>query len=318
MQMKRTKKVLVLLLITILLTSLNVRSDTAPNLLELTEGIYIFGDVHTENITGTYEISVDKIWHEPYTDEDIVDLTLNVTDTPPYDHPFNVTNNAITSFVFKDNRTVLFPAYYYSITVDNETIIFFFNITDTLEDLSEDDIIVTYHGENYTVLDLDPMSELYTNISYWFLSFMLGNAFMREYMPLIKYAISPQATIGQEIDYGQYTGEVTGFKEYKISETERYEVIEVHHEEEIVIIDIYGIDPFECIVGESTIQYEKQTGILLHWIEYNSTTDDYYYYNATKIVGIAPLVSEFSVPTLVLLSTILIAIPIILIKRKKK
>ena len=319
--MNRIKKFLVLSLVTILLSSLNVQSAMAPNQLELTEGIIVSGDLFQQDILGTFEFSVGKFWHDPFFDVDLVEMTRNMTDTPPYVYPFNISKQIITSLLIEDNRTNLLPAVSYLSEYNTssgfDTIIFFFNLTGSL-DIQEEDIIVTYHGVNYTVMDIDPMSELYANISMWYLSFMVGNAFEIQLMPMTRYAISPQATIGQEIDYGNYTGDVTAFKEYKISETEKYDAIEVHHEEVVQWIDIFHTgSPEPYIIGETTFLYEKQTGIVLHWLEYNSTTDEYYYFNATNVF-IPPVISEYSVPTLILLSTILIAIPVIIMRKRKK
>ena len=134
----------------------------------------------------------------------------------------------------------------------------------------------------------------------------------QQIMPMFRYAISPQATIGQEIEYGLFNGTVVGFTEYYISETEYFEAIEVHHDE----FPIDGVNDY----GESTLLYEKNTGIILHWLEYNATADKYYYYNATDVIGISPIivVPEFSIPFIVLISGILIAVPILIYIRKKK
>ncbi len=314
-QMNRINKVLVIILITILFTSSNVRSATAPNLLEVYTGISITGDLKQQAILGTMEFSIGKVWYDPYTDENLVEMARNMTDSTP-DPPYNVTKQIATSWIVEDNRTVLLPAIsLYTETVEDAVLVFL-NITD-LTNVQEEDLIVTYHGVNYTYMDIDTMSQLYANVSFFVLSFLLGNALELQLMPLSRYAISPQATIGQEIDYGNYTGEVMGFKDFYISETEKYEVIEVHHEEETVWVDFGGI-PEPYILGETTFLYEKQTGIVMYWLEYNSSADIYYYFNATKVVGIAPVVSEFTTSSLIFLSTILIAIPIIIYRKKKK
>lgn len=313
--MKKHNKVLVFILVTFLLTSLTVRSETAPNLLELTEGISVSGDLEQQDILGTMEFRIDKIWYDSFTDENLVEMTRNMTDTPPYDPLYNVTKQIVTSLIIEDNRTVLVPASrFYTETLD-DAVLFFLNITDSM-DIAQEDLIVTYHGVNYTFVDIDTGSQLYANISLWYTSWVLGNVLELGLMPLTRYAISPQATIGQEIEYGNYTGEVIAFTEYEISETEKYEAIEVFHEEAIVIVDIFGPQPYT--IGASTLLYEKQTGLILQWIEYNSSADLYYYFNATKVVGITPIITEYSVPSLVLLSTILIATPIIMSRKRKK
>lgn len=313
--MRKQNTIVVFIFVALFLTSLTVRSEPAPNLLELYEGISVFGDLTADDANGTVEFSVDKLWHDPFLDEDIVEMTRDFIHTPPYDPVYNISREKATGIVLNDNRTVIYPTYKYHVESGDDITIIFLNITDSL-DLAEEDLIVTYNGVNYTYEDIDTMSELYANISMWVLSFGLGNLLELELMPLTRYAISPQATTGQEIEYGQYTGEVIGFTEYWVDETDVYEAIEVHHEEVIVIVDLFGF-PQEYTVGATTLLYEKQTGIILHWIEYNSTADIYYYYNATAVFGITPIIPEYSVPFIIAIGAILIATPIIISRRKK-
>lgn len=316
MHMKRYNKFLACFCVVFLLSSLTVRSETAPNLLELTEGTVIIGEVFHNDIFGNWNFSIDKIWYDSFLDEDIVELTRDFIHEPPYDPIVNVSREIATSLILKDNRTAILPvASYYVETVDYNITVFL-NYTIDLN-ITEDDLMITYNGTTYIFNDIDPGELFYDIVSYWMMTWATANVFELQLMPLTKYAISPQATIGQEIEYGQYNGSVVGFTEYYISETEYFEVIEVHHDESIVIINIFGTDdPYT--IGESTLLYEKNTGIVVHWLEYNSTSDKYYYYNATEVIGINPIViPEFSVPFIAVLSSILIAIPILIVRRRK-
>ncbi len=316
--MKKHNKILACFFVVFFLSSLTVRSETAPNLLELTEGISTVGEIYHNEVSGSVNFSIDRIWHDPFLDEDILEMSRDFVHDPPYDPIFNISKEIVRSVVINDNRSVIIPAIRYYIESGDETIDFYFNYTDSL-DIGEEDIFVTYNGATYNYSEIDPASELYTNITDWMFNWMVGNAFELQLMPQTKYAISPQATIGQEIEYGPYTGEVIGFATYNISETEYYEVIEVHHDEEVVIINMFGSDqPYT--IGESTLLYEKRTGIILHWLEYNVTADKYYFYNATEVVGISPLIYilEYSLPFIAVISSILIAIPILIGRRKKE
>lgn len=316
MHMKRYNKILTCFFVVFLLSSLTVRSEIAPNLLELTEGTVIIGEIYQNDVLGELNFSIDRIWHDPFLDEDMVEFTRDFIHTPPYDPIVNVKREIVTSLVVNDNRTVFLPvSSYYVETIDYNMTIFLNYTTDL--NVIEDDLMVTYNGTTYIYNDIDPGEPFYDNVSYWMLTWAIANVFELQLMPLTKYAISPQATIGQEIEYGQYNGSVVGFTEYYISETEYFEVIEVHHDESIVIINIFGTDdPYT--IGESTLLYEKNTGIVVHWLEYNSTSDKYYYYNATEVIGINPIViPEFSVPFIAVLSSILIAIPILIVRRRK-
>lgn len=317
MHMKRYNKILACFCVVFLLSSLTVRSETAPNLLELTEGTIIIGEIYHNEIWGDWNFSIDKIWHDPFFDEDIVELTRDFIHDSPYNPTVNVSREIATSLIVKDNRTVYLPFVSYYVETIDYNITIFLNYTTDLN-MTEDDLMVTYNGTTYIFNDIDPGALIYANVSYWFMTWAIGNAFELDLMPLTKYAISPQATIGQEIEFGNYTGEVMGFKEYYISETEYFEVIEVYHNETVVNIDIFGTDdPYT--IGETTLLYEKNTGIVLHWLEYNSSADKYYYYNATEVIGLNPIViPEFAVPFIVAISSILIAIPILIVRRKKK
>ena len=313
--MRKQNKIVVFVFVALFLTSLTVRSEPAPNLLELYEGISVFGDLTSDDANGTVKFSVDKLWHDPFYDEDIVEMSRDFIHTPPYHPVYNVSREKATGIIINDNRTSIIPVYKYHVESGDDITIIFLNITDSLN-FTDEDLIVTYNGVNYTYEDIDPMSDLYANISGWFMSWAFGNMLELELMPLIRYAISPQATTGQEIEYGPYTGEVIGVTEYWVDETVVYEAIEVHHEEVIVIVDLFGT-PQPYTVGATTLLYEKQTGIILHWSEYNSTADLYYYFNSTAVVGITPIIPEYSVPFILAISAILIATPIFISRRKK-
>lgn len=318
MQMRKHNKILACFFLVFFLSSLTVRSEVAPNLLELTEGICSKGEIYQDELWATLNFSIDRIWHDPFFDEDIVEITRDVDHKPPYDPIVNVSKEIVTSLIINDNRSAFMPVVSHYVKSWDDTILVFINYTDSL-DFAEEDLLVTYNGITYTYSEMDPGHELYGNISFWVMSWGFGNMFEQQIMPITKYAISPQATIGQEIDYGQYTGEVMGFTTYDISETEYYEVIEVYHDEVVVIINMFGTDePYT--IGECTLLYEKRTGLVLHWIEYNATLDEYYFYNATEVVGISPLVyvPEYSVPFIAVISSILIAIPILIGRRKKE
>ncbi|MBY9001783.1 MAG: hypothetical protein KGD64_12770 [Candidatus Heimdallarchaeota archaeon] len=318
MQMKKHNKILSYIFVVFFLSSLTVRSETAPNLLDLTEGTVIIGDIYLSETYGQFNFSVDRIFYDSFFDEDFVELSRAMNHTPPYDPTFKVKNEIATSLVVKDNRTVyLNLASYYIETVDYNITVFV-DYTDDLN-MTEDDLKVTYNGTTYTYNTIDPGEPFYDLVSFWTMNWALANLFDKQMMPLLKYAISPQATIGQEILYGQYNGTVVGFTEYYISETEYFEAIEVHHDETIVIINIFGSDqPYTF--GDTTLLYEKNTGIILHWLEYNSSAGYYYYYNATDVIGLVPIivVPEFSVPFIAVISSILIAIPILIARRKRK
>ena len=313
--MRKNNKIVVFIFVALFLTFLTVRSEPAPNLLELYEGISVIGDLTADNVTGTVEFSVDRLWHDPFYDEDIVETSRDLIHTPPYDQESNVSREKASGIIFNDNRTAFYPVYKYHVESGDDITIVFLNITDSLE-IMEEDLIVSYNGVNYTYEDIDPMSELYANISMWVMSWAFGNLLELELMPLTRYAISPQATTGQEIEYGPYTGDVIGFTEYWVDGTDVYEAIEVHHEEEIVIVDLFGF-PQDYTVCATTLLYEKQTGIILHWMEYNSSADIYYYFNATAVSGITPIIPEYSVPFIIAISAILIATPVIINRRKK-
>lgn len=312
--MKIHKKILVLVLAAFLLTSLTVRSETASNVIEFTDGIGITGDIYQNEVLGTVKFTLDKQWHDPTYDVDLVEMTRDFVHTPPLDPILNVSREIFTSLVFKNNRTVFMPAVKYHVESGEDTVIVFIDFAGSLE-FTSDDFKVTYNGTTYIVDDLDTESPVYLIVGQWLFSWAFGNVFELQLMPQTKYIISPLATTGQLIDYGPYQGEVIGFAEYYISDEEYYEVIEVHHDEVVIYVDILGsVDPYT--IGESTYFYEKRTGMVLNWIEYDSIADTNYYFNATDVTGINPL--KTSVSFIVVLSTALIAIPIVLGRRKKK
>ena len=311
MQMKGYKKTLASFFIIFLLSSLNVRSETASNQLDLTVGTIVMGDIDHSGVQGTNNFTVDRIWHDSFYDMDFVEFTIDMMYEPPWDPDTNRTREIITFILVNDNRTLMIPIGYYFVETVDYNITVFIDYTDDLN-MTQEDLRVIYNGTTYVYDDIDPGESFYDLVSFWVFIWAMGSVLFQQIMPLFRYAISPQATTGQEIDYGFFTGTVVGFTEYYISETEYFEAIEVHHDP----VPIDGVNDY----GESTLLYEKNTGIILHWLEYNATTDTYGYYNATNVIGISPLivVPEFSIPSIIILSSSLIAIPILIYRRKKK
>jgi len=316
--MKRCSKIISLFVVLFLLSALTGRSEVASNSLDLVAGTIVMGDIYQGDIYGEYNFSVYRNWHDPFYDLDVVDMGMDFLHYPPYNPLFNVTTEIVKSLVVIDNRTMAIPVFYYYMNTTEYDITIFIDIQDDLN-ITSDDLKVTFNGTTYIYDDVTEATPGYEIISQWMLSFGLGNMLLQQLMPLTPYAISPLATIGQTIEYGSYNGTVMGYTNYYISETEYYEAIEVHHDEVVVHVDMLGSDSPQTI-GDRTLLYEKNTGIILHWLEYNSSADKYYYFNATDVIGLSPIivVPEFSGYSLVIISSIVIAIPIFLVKRKKK
>ena len=313
LQMRIHNKLLVLVLATLLLTSLTVRSETAPNLLELDEGLTVIGNYPYYTALGPMTFTVEKIWHDSFYDLDVVEMSRELIHTN-LDPIVNVSREIVTAVIINSNRTNFMPVVRHYVETWDDTIDVFLDISESLN-ITAESLKVTVNGITYVYEDMDPFSLVYSKISMWMMSWALGNVLEKGLAPLTKYAISPQATTGQYIDYGPYQGEVIGFTEYYINEKEYYEVIEVHHDEVVIYVDILGsVDPYT--IGESTYYYEKRTGMVLNWIEYDSIADTNYYFNATDVTGIRPL--KTSASFIIVLSTALIAIPIVLGRRKKK
>ena len=315
--MRRYRKTISLFVVLFLLSALTGRSEVASNALDLEEGTIIVGEIYQGNMYGRQNFTVHRNWHDPFYDLDVVDLGIDFIHYPPYDPDSNVTREILKSIIVIDNRTLIMPVFHYIVLTTEYNITIFVDIQDDLN-ITDEDLKVTYNGTTYIYDDVNESTPGYDIINWWMLSFALGNMYLLQFMPLTPYAISPLATVGQEIEYGYYNGTVTGYTEYYISETEYFEAIEVHHEEVQVDIDILGTINSETI-GERTLLYEKNTGIILHWLEYNSSADKYYFFNSTEVVGLSPLivVPEFSGISLAIVSSIMVAIAILLVKRKK-
>jgi len=311
--MRGYKKIISSFFVMFLLSSLGVRSEIAPNLLEISEGLIVVGDFYENGNHGTMVYSVYKLWHDTFYDEDVIELRKETHFTTPLDSTLNLSSYTIASIILQENRTVKMPIQKYSVNSGDDTIIVYIDISDSLNSTVEN-LNVKLNGVNYLFSEIDPESPLYSEIEIWVILWLLGYIFELSIAPYTKAAISPQATVGHYIDYGQYQGEVIGFTKYFINEKEYYEAIEVHHDEVIININFFGtIIPHT--IGETTLLYERTSGIILNSLEYNSTSDEYYYFNSTEVAGIKPLRTSF--PIIALLSPLLIVIPILMVRKKK-
>ena len=301
--------------IVILLLSTSVRSEIASNLLELQEGLSVTGDFYEKNNNGTMTYSVDRIWHDTFLDEDVIELSRERVYSTILESNFNISRQLTTSIVKKVNRTVFMPIQKFSVKSGGDNITVFVDISESLNTTIDNNLKVTLNGVTYLFSEIDTESPLYSEIEIWVILWFLGYIFDLFVSPLTKYAISPQAAVGQNIDYGQYQGEVIGYTEYFINEKEYFEVIEVHHDEVIVNINFFG-EIIPHTIGETTLLYEKSSGIILSSLEYNSTSEEYYYFNATNISGIKPAKTSFSI--VIAWSTILIGVLIVLKGKEKE
>ena len=256
MQMRRYNKIISLFVVLFFLTALTGRSDVASNELDLVAGTIVMGDIYQGDMYGRYNFTVERNWHDPIYDLDVVDMGMDFIHDPPY-NIFNVTREIIKSLVVIDNRTMAIPVFSYYLETTEDELTIFIDIQDDLN-LTDDDLKVTYNGTTYIYDDITPSTPGYDLINFWMLSFGMGNVLLQQLMPLTPYAISPQATIGQTVEFGPYNGTVMGYTEYYISETEYFEAIEVHHDEVVVHIDIMGTDNPQTI-GDRTLLYEKNT-----------------------------------------------------------
>ena len=113
--------------IVILLLSTSVRSEIASNLLELQEGLSVTGDFYEKNNNGTMTYSVDRIWHDTFLDEDVIELSRERVYSTILESNFNISRQLTTSIVKKVNRTVFMPIQKFSVKSgeDNITVIVF-------------------------------------------------------------------------------------------------------------------------------------------------------------------------------------------------
>ncbi|MCE7742419.1 MAG: hypothetical protein GOP50_08150 [Candidatus Heimdallarchaeota archaeon] len=295
---------------------MNVSSTLAPDTLEVYKGISVRGPNVQGDTEGMTEFIVGEIWTDTVFSVDIVEFTLSIEYTL-VPEGVDMLENTIMSLISKDNRTNALPVASYYVKTSTEECTIFLDIDQTIN-FTEEDLKATYNGVTYTVSEMDPYSQVFTDIGYYLLGWAFGNVFLMETMPITKYLISPQATTGQEINYGLYNGEVVGYNVYSPDGTTDYDVIEVHHNEQNFTIDLFGTQNF--YIGESTYYYEKETGIVVFWMEDNPTGDDYHF-NATEIIiPPEPTDDQTTVDSAAIigaLSTVIVA-TIAIRKRRKK
>ncbi len=308
--MKNKEVVLTLFVVACLLSSMNVSGTLAPDTLEVYKGITVRGPNFQEDTEGITEFIVGETWTDTMYSFEIVEFTLSIEYTV-VPEGVDMLENSIMSLILKDNRTNALPTASYYVKTSTEECTIFIDLDQSVN-FTEEDLKATYNGVTYTVSELDINSQIFSDISFYLGAWAFGTIFLIETMPITKYIISPQATIGQEINYGLYNGEVIGYDVYSPDGTTEYDVIEVHHDEQN--ITYFGTQ--NLYIGESTYYYEKETGIVVFWMEDNPAGDDYHF-NATEIT-IPEQTEEGSAAVIGALSAVIVATAVITYRRKKK
>lgn len=318
--MKIKTKFLSFLILGFLVTSICFsdlsKGVVAPDQLKLSPDSYVKGrflltnsthsDLHLADMT----IYVDKIWNTTDTYENIIQITITMEPVIEEGNPLGIDDIDIfeyTSWIFEHNRTTLLPGA--RIYIGNSTWAIAASVLHhtAIWGIQDDyvDVNVTYEGSTYIYGDVDPLDPIYSDLSGIMFIYAIFNALLLSYFPYTILAISPEANVGDTINYYPSDGPVDAIIPITVG-TKSYDTFKVDYVDTMV----FGLDE----AADNNIFYETKTGLLVRAIEDDVVDNEKREFAPTEIKIKTGLIPYSFVGVIVSL----MAIGLLVIYRKKK
>ncbi|MHA1198567.1 MAG: hypothetical protein ACTSQF_04360 [Candidatus Heimdallarchaeaceae archaeon] len=287
-----------LLLIGLFLSSTHAVSTYAPDQLALTPGSYSSGFTSIDLSMGID----DRL----FVEYDTTFKVLEILDFPDISNKlvrfgvsitlltFPSSEYSVVGFVYDyeylvwyHNRSIAVPMTYIKITNGTTVVKASLLGEDTFAEVSDlNNMVVTLSdGREFLWEDFVMVSSLEPE------AVILGNYVMDRWNTEIylrsieQYAISPEASIGQFINYGWFNGEVVDSFALKIG-GETHDVLKVHidyQESALIWKEEYTTISTIIVIHESLYLYEAKTGLLANFTQFSETGYPFGHYIANDL-----------------------------------
>lgn len=261
-----------LLIFTLLLSSYT-QGLVAPDQLEVTVGSYVKGKMlfsnttHSDHHTANVEISVVDIFNATDISLNIVaiSVTTEILDSDAFDMgPF--TTFSYTSLIFEHNRTTILGVA--QLLLSNSTYSAEMSILHKKkfsEFTNFNNSRITIDSYIITFGDLSVADPKYEEVNGLMLMVLILNYGLLMEFPYTILAISPQANVGDTINFELADGSVQGKPAITTPDGSSYDTIHVEYSNAFVV----GFDD----VDEVEVYYDAKTGFVLRSVEKDTASN---------------------------------------------
>lgn len=246
----------------------------APDELGLKVGSYVRGTLTYEGepeqleglLDATGEIRVSGLWTDEDTGLEVYEISQKTVYSEAVETNESWTEVETTSLIFKENRSVIWPALvlsyknstdYITVSIDHQHDLGF------LEGNIDALIIIEYNGIKYNASELDSEDPNYEFLFSYYFAYALANVLMLLIEPVTTLAVSPATENGQDVQYGIYSGQAVSYETIKVK-NKNFDTVKVHIE--AAIIEIEGITLY---ISESYRYYERNTGLIIQFSNFD-------------------------------------------------
>ena len=286
--MNRKNKVLTIFILGVLISSVYFSALTkgavAPDLLELTKDSYVKGKLlftnstHSDLLAANNEITVVNIVN--FTDIALNMIQIRVSYDVVNDELLDmegIDHMHYTSLVLENNRTIGLPVVEYAIS--NSTYSMSASLLDetTVDGLMNfNNTKVTIDGTTYIAGDVDSSHVKYDEVSEIMLGFIFFNIGIGYEFNYTIYGISPQANVGDVINFGPpRLGSVIDKPAVITSNGDSYDTIHVKYDDTFT----FALDDLD----EVDVYYEAKTGLIIRSIEKDTASSSQLEFQPSEI-----------------------------------
>jgi hypothetical protein len=279
------KKLISFIVIIIIFSSLsNSQASFAPDQLELIKGSYIHGRIF-EDIYPYHDLRMIFDYDSRFTIQNIFKLAdinknlvqLNITyDIITAPDIVGITSGMIIQrhhIIWEDNRSIAIPGAYYKVTNGSYSVTLSLLEYDAFNQMSNLNNSIINLGDGRIVgwNELLQMSALRYEVLILISYVSTDWEFLKQVPYKTQHAISPLVNIGDQIDYGWFSGEIIG-EDLIFFDSNNYNVFKCHVPySESPPIFVTDNSYYIRIMYETDFFYDRKTGLILRFQIYNET-----------------------------------------------
>ncbi len=297
-----------------------VMGETASDQLKVVAGSYVKGRYYAEQNNETLAhvtITVKKVWN-------ITSSKNVVAIEKRYDYPAGAKNEffsdsfstiIMTELIWEHNRTVIYPAarlYLVNSTDSIDMSMLSYNTYDKITNVTN--LVITFKdGSSYVYNEVSSSDSVYSKIMLYTFIWSIINVLLSVGYTYTNLAINPDTTDSMTVNYRNGTANVEDMTSFKIGD-KKFDTIHLHQAKALVTSGIISAK-----FNEIDAYYENKNGLLVKWKETDYDTGKVKIFEPSEInIKTKGLLGSIDFPYMgVIIAITIIALPVIIMKRKR-